>query len=438
MSNWPTRTLGEICREGGGFIRTGPFGSQLHRSDYTEDPQGIPVVMPKDMTRGRINTASIARIDEPTADRLKQHLLSANDIVLARRGDVSRTAWVFPEDLPAFCGTGSIRVHPGESGTVRPAFLRFYFHTKLASDYLEGHAVGSTMPNLNAGIVERLPVPVPPLRIQDSLTGVLEAFDDLIENNRRRVDILEEMARAIYREWFQKFRYPGHGDVPLVDSAVGPIPEGWGSARLGEIAEVRRGISWERSNETVGGTPVVTIPNVRSRLVLAGATELASISDADRLRFGLRGGDLILIGSNGNPDRVGHAIRVPDTVEALFASFLMRVRVHDARTSSLFLFHQLTDPRGVIDAIRATAVGATGLRNLRISALRDAQVLLPPAIVIARFESASGPLVRLADQLGKQNDWLESIRDALLPKLVTGQIDVSKLDLDALLGEQVA
>lgn len=252
MSEWPTTTLGEICREGGGFIRTGPFGSQLHRSDYVDDPIGIPVVMPKNMARGRIDTSSIARIDGATAQRLQQHLLSADDIVLSRRGDVGRTAWVFEDDLPAFCGTGAIRVHFGNSQTVRPAYLRFLFRTRLASDYLEANAVGATMPNLNSGIVERMPVPVPPISTQDSVVGVLEACDDLIENNRRRVVILEEMARTTYREWFVNFRYPGHEDVPLVDSELGPIPEGWTTKRLADLVSTQYGYTESATSKQIG------------------------------------------------------------------------------------------------------------------------------------------------------------------------------------------
>jgi type I restriction enzyme, S subunit len=393
----------------------------------------------KAMKGGRFIKDDAKPVSQRTYDEWTRRMRPLpGDLILAREapvGDVVRVP-----DHPLVClGQRTVLIRP-DAGMVHPRFLHYWLLGPDAQGVMRAQTGGATVGHLNVGDIRKLDVePMPKNeRHQANAAEVLGTIDDLIENNRRRVEVLEEMARAIYQEWFVKFRYPGHSDVPLVDSALGPIPEGWDTARLGELAEVRRGISWERSNETAGGTPVVTIPNVRSRLVLAGATELASVSDADRLRFGLRDGDLILIGSNGNADRVGHTIRVPNTVEALFASFLMRVRVHDARTSSLVVFHQLTDPRGVIADIRATAVGSTGLRNLRITALREAQVLLPPAFAVARFDSECGPIVRLADQLGEQNDRLESLRDVLLPKLVTGQIDASALDLDVLLGEQVA
>ncbi|MDD1475472.1 restriction endonuclease subunit S [Arthrobacter sp. H16F315] len=405
MSNWPIKSLGEICREGGGFIRTGPFGSQLHRSDYTEDLQGIPVVMPKDMTRGRINTASVARIDEPTADRLKQHLLSANDIVLARRGDVGRTAWVFAEDLPAFCGTGSMRIHPGESETVRPAFLRFFFHTKLASDYLEGHAVGATMPNLNAGIVERLPVPVPPLRIQDSLIGVLEAFDDLIENNRRRVKVLEEMARATYREWFVKFRYPGHGEVTLVDSALGPIPREWQAGTVGDVVELKYGKALKADARRGGDIAVVS-----SAGIIGWHDE--SIVE----------GPAIVVGRKGNVGSV-HWVDGPcwpiDTTYFVQTDLPLRFVAEQLRRT------EFTNSHAAVPGLSREGAYARPF-------------LLPQLDLLDSFQALVEPLGSEAAALSLQSEKLTELRDALLPKLVTGQIDVSKLDLDALILEQVA
>jgi type I restriction enzyme S subunit len=162
MTQWRKATFGQVCEEGGGFIRTGPFGAQLHQHDYVDDPDGIPVVMPKDMSDGRIDKSTIARVDRETADRLAEHLLEPGDVVLARRGDVGRTAWVSEDDVPALCGTGSMRIHPG-GGAIDPRYLRYVMRSAEVSEFLHGHAVGATMPNLNSDIVSRLPVSVPPL-----------------------------------------------------------------------------------------------------------------------------------------------------------------------------------------------------------------------------------------------------------------------------------
>lgn len=423
MTEWPTTTLGQLCREGGGFIRTGPFGSQLHRSDYIDDPGGIPVVMPKDMVRGHIDTSTIARIDEATANRLKQHLLTANDIVLSRRGDVGRTAWVFADDLPAFCGTGSMRVHPGASSTFRPAYLRFFFHTRLASDYLEGHAVGATMPNLNAGIVERMPVPIPPLRIQDSLIAVLEAFDELIENNRRRVAVLEEIARAIYREWFVKFRYPGHEDDSFVHSALGPIPEGWNVSSLAARASITMGQSpkSEFYNDEGVGRPFhqgVTdfgqhFPSTRKWCSVDGRS--AAVGD-------------ILVSVRAPVGR----INIADT-NITIGRGLSGIRAKDGR-QALLLGH-LREAFSEEDTMGNDGAIFKSLGKAELAALP----LTVPSDEIA--DAADGVFADNLDMiraLTQATQRLSSLRDVLLPQLVTGQIDVSSLDLDALVGDQVA
>jgi type I restriction enzyme S subunit len=397
MTGWPLLTLGEICREGGGFIRTGPFGSQLHRSDYIDDPNGIPVVMPKDMARGRIETSSIARIDEATAQGLKQHLLSANDIVLSRRGDMGRTAWVYEDDLPAFCGTGAMRVHPGESATVRPAYLRFFFHTRLASDYLENHAVGATMPNLNAGIVERMPVPVPPLPIQDLLIEVLEAFDDLIENSRRRVEVLEEMARAIYREWFVKFRYPGHEHVPLADSRLGPVPEGWTASSIGDVLELKYGKALRADARRGGDVAVVSS---------AGVVGFHDESFVE--------GPAIVVGRKGNVGSV-HWVDGPcwpiDTAYYVATDLPLRFVAEQLHRT------EFTNTHAAVPGLSREGAYARPF-------------LVPPPNLLGTFEAAVDPLGTEASALSKQSHSLTSLRDLLLPKLMTGQIDVPTLDPD--------
>lgn len=434
MKEWPTKTLGQLCREGGGFIRTGPFGSQLHRSDYIDDRRGIPVVMPKDMARGRIDTSTIARIDEATANRLEQHLLTANDVVLSRRGDVGRTAWVFADDLPAFCGTGSIRVHPGESNKVRPAYLRFFFHTRMASDYLKGHAVGATMPNLNAGIVERMPVPVPPIPVQDSLIATLGAFDELIENSRRRVEVLEESARTIYREWFVKFRYPGHEDVPLVDSSLGRVPAGWTLTTLGNAAEwFSGGTPRTTVAEYWGGMlPWITSGTLTSMLLdrsdrmltEVGASNGTRVVERDALLFVVRGMSL------AKEFRVGIAdtrVAFGQDVKALIAS---------PDIEPMYLAFSVISRADEIQRMVEFAGHGTG--KLSTDRLKAIEIPKPPQQVQASFTDAVNPLRESMSALRLSIDYLEALRDLLLPKFVTGQLDISKLDPAALLGDQVA
>lgn len=418
MSEWPTRTLGEIVAEGGGFIRTGPFGSQLHQSDYVDDPNGIPVVMPKDMAQGRVDHSTIARVDQGTADRLSQHLLEEGDIALSRRGDVGRSAWIGPDDLPVLCGTGSMRVHPGVPISVHSDYLRYFFRSRLAIDYLEGQAVGATMPNLNAGIVTRMPVPILPLELQVMAAEVLRSLEDLIENNRRRVEVLEEMARAIYREWFVHFRYPGHEDVPLADSPLGPIPDGWDIQPFSALASFVNGFAFKPAHWGDSGRPIVKIKQLKQ-----GVTPDTPRCDPDSIatKYWIEPGDLLFSWSAD----LG-VYRWSDEPGLLNQHLF--VVTPDGRVSVAFLHHALD---GAMPQFWDRAQGTT-MRHIKRSALSEVTTGLPPNELIRRFTEVVDPIDREASVLGQGTRNLARLRDLLLPKLVTGQIDVSHLDLDAL------
>jgi type I restriction enzyme, S subunit len=122
-SEWQTTTLGRICESQGGAIQTGPFGSQLHTSDYKES--GIPVVMPTNIGDGGIVEDGIARIDQSDVDRLSQHKLQLGDIVFSRRGDVTKNTLIRPHEIGWFCGTGCLKVRLGDESTATAKFISY-------------------------------------------------------------------------------------------------------------------------------------------------------------------------------------------------------------------------------------------------------------------------------------------------------------------------
>src|SRR4051794_24154180 len=123
MTIWRESTLGDLCDNGGGTIRKGPFGSQLHQSDFSE--QGSPVVMPKDIVDGSISLSGIARVDQGHVDRLSQHKLKTGDIIYGRRGDIGRCALIKKRETGWLCGTGCLRIELGGID-IDPQFLFYY------------------------------------------------------------------------------------------------------------------------------------------------------------------------------------------------------------------------------------------------------------------------------------------------------------------------
>jgi type I restriction enzyme S subunit len=186
--------------------------------------------MPQQLGDNQISIDGIARVfPMKMCNRLKRHCLRRGDIVFSRRGDVTRRAFITNRENGWLCGTGCMLIRPHHPNLYNE-YLAFFFSLYEVKEYLIKQAVGATMPNLNTGILEAIPLFLPSLSYQQKAVAILTAYDDLIENNSRRIAILEEMAQAIYREWFVNFRFPGHEKVKLVQSPLGMIPEGWNVA----------------------------------------------------------------------------------------------------------------------------------------------------------------------------------------------------------------
>jgi type I restriction enzyme, S subunit len=167
---WRSSSLAALISQAGGNIQTGPFGSQLHASDYVIE--GVPVVMPKDISLRRVQIDSIARISPVDVERLARHKLVPGDIVFSRRGDVERHALISETERGWLCGTGCLLVRPGKKW-LSPTFLSMLLDAPQARTWLVQHAVGATMPNLNTGILGSVPVVQPP-------DGLLHSFEHVV------------------------------------------------------------------------------------------------------------------------------------------------------------------------------------------------------------------------------------------------------------------
>ena len=158
-AGWRATTLGTETERHGGRIQTGPFGSQLHASDYSAE--GIPVVMPQDIANRRVSTARIARINESDAQRLDRHRLETGDVIYSRRGDVERHAQISTREAGWLCGTGCLLVRMGPRWP-SSMFMSLALDRPESRAWITQHAIGATMPNLNTGILSAVPLVVPP------------------------------------------------------------------------------------------------------------------------------------------------------------------------------------------------------------------------------------------------------------------------------------
>jgi type I restriction enzyme S subunit len=394
VSDWPSIPLGAVVTRSGGTIQTGPFGSQLHRSDYVDGP-GVPVVMPKDMVGGRVDKSTAARVSQATAARMARHACLARDVLVSRRGDIGRCALVREGDAGALCGTGSIRIRVS-GAEVDPGFLFYFLSSPVGKSSLEAQTVGATMANLSATAVGLVRLPVPPLEVQRKIAGILFAFDDLIENNNRRITILEEMAQRIYREWFVDFRYPGYAEVPLVHSELGPIPEGWAVTPLGDAMELVYGKALKAEDRNGGAVRVF------------GSSGVVGFHDEAQAP-----GPGIVVGRKGNVGSV-HWSQGPFFV--IDTAFWVRTPLPLTYCYFVLMDMNFIDSHSSVPGLsRSQAYGLP--------------LLTPTQPLIDRFDAIASPLFLLREILAASNGKLGSVRDLLLPRLTSGEIDIEHLDI---------
>jgi type I restriction enzyme S subunit len=415
MAVWRETTLGEVCDEVDGIIQTGPFGSQLHESDYS--PEGIPVVMPKDIIEGRIATDSVARVSPEHVERLSRHKLRKGDIVYGRRGDIGRQALIRPEQEGWMCGTGCLRLSFGES-VLDPLFLHYYLRQDDVVSWITNQAVGATMPNLNTGILRTVPVRFPPLPVQRRIAGILSAYDELMENSQRRIRILEAMARALYREWFVHFRFPGHEKHPRVASPLGDIPQGWEVKKLKDVAEVNRAqINARTAPEELHCIDISSV----SPGQIDAITTYAFADAPGRARRIVQHGDVLW--SCVRPNRRSHAQVMhpePDTIASTGFAVLTATKV----PFTFLYFTTTTD-----DFVAYLTNNATGAAYPAVSGatFEKADLLIPPAPLLKKFGAATIPMAEQIHTLHGQIQNLRRTRDLLLPRLLSGQVELASV-----------
>jgi type I restriction enzyme S subunit len=316
-----------------------------------------------------------------------------------------------------------------------PRFI-YYFLQTLPLAQLDA---GASNPTLNRNHAHLLPVTVPDLATQERIAGVLASLDELIVINRRRVEVLEDMAREIYREWFVRFRFPGNENVALVDSDAGPIPNGWQVTAVAEVASIDKGLSYKGMFLTDTGTPMANLKCfARDGGFRRDGTK--PYSGPFKPKHTVQPGDLVL--ANADLTQAGAVIGSPALIPrrgfedgGIISHHLFAVRLNDMALTP-FLYQEFGGP-----AFRAYARGVAS--GTTVLGFRPADVLaykfvLPPERLLSNYAALASDIRQSVDDLEDATEILGTIRDVLLPKLVTGQIEVSRLDLDAFVEGAVA
>lgn len=409
---WVTSTLGEICDNGNGFVRTGPFGSQLHEADY--QGEGLPVVMPKDIISGKIVTETIARIGKEDEDRLKQHKLLEGDIVYGRRGDIGRRALITEREDGWLCGTGCLRIHLGQSD-LDPKFLYYYLGQQHIVEWIAKRAIGATLPNLNTSILRSVTICYPEgIANQVRISEILSAYDDLIENNLRRIKLLEQAARDLYQEWFVHLRFPGHEDVKIETDT---IPAGWKRKSLGEVAFQKR--ESIQPAEVEPDTPYVGLEHIPRRSI--ALHEWGKASDVVSTKLTFQADDILF----GKIRPYFHKVVIAP-IAGVTSSDTIVIAPREKRLLPLILMCVSSD-----DFVAHATQTSQGTKMPRAdwNILTNYPVLIPEDEVLEEFGAIVSNMTCLIQNMVFRNAILRQQRDLLLPRLISGELDVSNLDI---------
>ena len=296
-----------------------------------------------------------------------------------------------------------------------PVFCFYYLASPAGVAYIRNRGIGVAVPGINLGILKALPIALPSLDIQNRIAATLSAYDDLIENNRRRMALLEQLARLLYEEWFVRLRFPGSERVRTVDG----VPRGWERKSLSDLCEsIDYGYTASAEQEEVG-PKFLRITDIVPTLIDWASVPHCTIEDSRLERFRLREGDLVIARTGAT---VGHAKRLhkrhPETV---FASYLVRLRLRaDVDNIMVGVFVESDAYKGYV----RSRVGGAAQPNANAQVLAAAEILVPPQGVQQSFQELVTPLVDEREVLQLQNQKLATARDLLLPRLMSGEIAV--------------
>lgn len=418
MSKWDIIRVNDLVLENEADLQTGPFGTQLKASEYVAD--GIPVINVRNIGYGSLIDSKLEFVSEQTAIKLKVHRLAQGDIVFGRKGAVDRHILVTQKSEKWIQGSDCLRLRI-KSKDLSNKFLSYYFTTDSHKSWMEAQgSFGATMSSLNQDIVKRINIPLPPLSIQNKIAAVLSAYDDLIENNDRRITLLEKMAEEIYREWFVRLRFPGHEQVTFHKG----IPEGWEMVKIAKAFEM-----------TGGGTPSKDENTYWTEGEINWYTP-SDITASNGIFLFNSGLQCTEEGLNNSSARLFPAYSIMMTSRATIGAIGINTTsactnqgfitcIPNKNYPSIFLYHWLKLNKTCFEML---STGST-FAELSKSTFKKMSILTPNKELITKFNDNILPMFQSIEILLKEIDNLKQTRDRLLTRLISGKLSVEDLDI---------
>lgn len=400
---WPLRPLGDCAK----FL-SGGTPSKARTEFWDGD---IPWVSSGEMTESRIHDSSLHITPEAAEDGSR--LVPENKVLAVVRGmslakefrvSITKREVAFNQDLKAFACKPD----------VDPEFL--YYALFAQREHIRQLATEAShgTKKLETDTLARVGIPLPKLPIQQRTVEVACTYDELMENNRRRMGLLENAARLLYEEWFVRLRFPGHEHTPITHG----LPKGWGRTLLEEVAEFRLGKMLDQEKNRGDLLPYLANVNVRwGRFDLGDLREMRFEHD-EMETFGLKFGDIVMC-EGGEPGRC--AIWKEEQPGIMIQKALHRIRCREGMNHE-YLYQCLRN-QGESGQLATLFTGAT-IKHLPREKLAKVMVVVPPAQLLDIFVDYTRPIENQLRTLAIQNQKLRAARNLLLPRLMSGEIEV--------------
>lgn len=392
-----------------------------------DEPTPYKMIRTTNVKKGWVNLSEVKFVTKETFDRwTRRQLPRKGDVILTREAPLGEVGMLRGDDQ-VFLGQRlvSYRANPAKLDN---RFLLYAFQGRDVQAQVKGLGSGATVEHMRVPDCEKLTLSLPTLSEQRRIASILSAYDDLIENNTRRIAILEEMARRIYEEWFVRFRFPGHEQVKMVESELGLIPEGWFPSPVGEYVTVHRGKSYKSAElADEGGRPFVNL-KCMERDGGFRKSGLKRFTGSYKETQKVTTGDLVMAVTDMTQERriVARCGRVPRLGADFGVISMDLVKIDANKGVPKDFMYGMFRWSGFADEVKQHANGANVL-HLSPDRIAEYRFALPPSDVTAQFAGLISPMLHQSDVLLEKNEVLRTTRDLLLPKLISGELDVSTL-----------
>lgn len=396
MSEWKEIELGEVAD-----VQTGPFGSQLKNEQYITG--GTPVVTVEHIQDFRIIDFDYPSITDEDKDRLSKYLMKEGDILFTRVGSVDLSAYVSKGQDGWMFSSRMLRVRPNQE--INSRFLSYFFQQKSFRDYIINIAVGATMPSINTGILKTIPISYPPLEIQNAIASVLSSLDDKIDLLHRQNQTLEQMAEALFRQWF-----------------VEEADEGWEEKLLSEYFQLPGGFAFKSKDYLdVGKYKVITIKGVQDGyLDSSSAARLEILPEKIKPYQILNTGD-ILMSLTGNVGRVC----LVDEENCLLNQRVAKIEPINRKWKAFAYFYFRQNE--MIERLTYLSKGSAQLNLSPVETLAQTEHFPDDSLIDSYCELVNPFLFKIMTNQ-TQIRTLSALRDTLLPKLMSGEV---RVEMDA-------